>query len=47
MRRVNVTGQDHSKLNFAFSNEKINAPAPPALFAFHPPPGVEVVETGQ
>jgi len=47
IRRVNVTGQDHSKLNFMFSNEKINAPAPPALFAFHPPPGVEVVETGQ
>jgi len=47
IRRVNVTGQDHSKLNFMFSNEKINAPAPPALFAFHPPPGVEVVETRQ
>ena len=47
IRRVNVTGQDHSKLNFTFSNEKINAPAPPALFTFHPPPGVEVVESGQ
>jgi outer membrane lipoprotein carrier protein len=47
IHRVNVTGQDHSKLDFTFSNEKMNAPAPPALFAFHPPPGVEVVETGQ
>jgi outer membrane lipoprotein carrier protein len=47
IRRVNVTGQDHSKLNFTFSNEKMNAPAPPALFAFHPPPGVEVVDSGQ
>jgi outer membrane lipoprotein carrier protein len=47
IHRVNVTGQDHSKLNFTFSNEKINAPAPPALFTFHPPPGVEVVESGQ
>jgi outer membrane lipoprotein carrier protein len=47
IRRVNVTGQDHSKLNFTFSNEKMNAPAPPALFTFHPPPGVEVVEMGQ
>jgi outer membrane lipoprotein carrier protein len=47
IHRVNVTGQDHSKLDFTFSNEKMNAPAPPTLFAFHPPPGVEVVETGQ
>jgi outer membrane lipoprotein carrier protein len=47
IHRVNVTGQDHSKLDFTFSNEKLNAPAPPALFAFHAPPGVEVVETGQ
>jgi len=47
IRRVNVTGQDHSKLNFTFSNEKMNAPAPPALFTFHPPPGVEVVDSGQ
>lgn len=47
IHRVNVTGQDHSKLDFTFSNEKFNAPAPPELFAFHAPPGVEVVETGQ
>jgi outer membrane lipoprotein carrier protein len=47
IRRVNVTGQDHSKLDFTFSNEKMNAPAPPGLFAFHPPPGVEVVDSGQ
>jgi outer membrane lipoprotein carrier protein len=47
IRRVNVTGQDHSKLDFTFSNEKMNAPAPPGLFVFHPPPGVEVVDSGQ
>jgi outer membrane lipoprotein carrier protein len=47
IHKVNVTGQDHSKLDFTFSNEKLNAPAPPAMFAFHAPPGVEVVEMGQ
>ena len=47
IRRVNVTGQDHSKLDFTFSNEKMNAPAPPGLFTFHPPAGVEVVDSGQ
>jgi outer membrane lipoprotein carrier protein len=47
IHRVQVTGQDHSKLDFTFSNEKLNAPVSPGLFAFHPPPGVEVVDNGQ
>ncbi len=45
--RVLVTGQDQSKLDFAFSNEQLNASVAPSLFAFHPPPGVQIVEAGQ
>jgi outer membrane lipoprotein carrier protein len=44
IRRVRVTGQDQSKLDFAFSGEQLNTPVSPALFIFHPPPGVQVVE---
>jgi len=44
IRRVRVTGQDQSKLEFAFSNEQLNAPVAPGLFVFHPPAGVEVHE---
>lgn len=47
IHRIVVTGQDHSKLDYTFSDQQLNAPAPPSLFAFHPPPGVEVVDTGQ
>ena len=44
MRQVRVTGQDQSKLDFTFSEEQMNAPVAPAMFVFHAPPGVEVVE---
>ena len=44
IRRVRVTGQDQSKLDFTFSDEQLNAPVSPAMFTFHVPPGVEVVE---
>jgi outer membrane lipoprotein carrier protein len=44
IRRVKITGQDSSILEFAFSNEQLNAPVPPSLFAFVPPPGTEIVE---
>jgi outer membrane lipoprotein carrier protein len=47
IRRVRITGQDQSRLDFTFSNEQLNAPVAPALFTFHPPPGVQVVEAGQ
>jgi outer membrane lipoprotein carrier protein len=50
IREVRVTGQDQSKLSFAFSGEQLNAPVAPGLFAFHAPPGVQVVpatESGQ
>jgi outer membrane lipoprotein-sorting protein len=44
IRRVIVTGQDQSKLEFRFSNQQMNAAVAPDLFIFHAPPGVEVVE---
>jgi outer membrane lipoprotein carrier protein len=47
IRRVRITGQDQSRLDFVFSNEQLNAPVAQSLFTFHPPPGVEVVEGGQ
>ena len=47
IHQVHVTGQDQSKLDFTFSNEQLNAPVAPSLFAFHAPPGVQIVEAGQ
>jgi outer membrane lipoprotein carrier protein len=47
IRRVIVTGQDQSKLEFTFSNQQLNAAVSPELFTFHAPPGVEVVEAEQ
>ena len=40
-----ITGQDGSKLEFAFSAEKLNAPVAPSLFVFQPPAGIPVVES--
>lgn len=47
IHQVHITGQDGSKLDFTFSNEQLNAPVTQAMFTFHPPPGVEVVEGGR
>jgi outer membrane lipoprotein carrier protein len=47
IHRVRVTGQDNSKLEFAFSNEHLNAPVSPSMFNFHAPPGVQIVEADQ
>ncbi len=47
IRRVRVTGQDQSTLDFTFSNEQLNAPVTASMFSFHPPPGVHIVEAGQ
>ena len=47
IHRVLVTGQDQSKLDFTFSGERLNPSVAPSLFAFHPPPGVQIVEAGQ
>ena len=44
IRRVRITGQDQSKLDFTFTNEQLNAPVAPSLFTFHAPPGVQIVE---
>jgi outer membrane lipoprotein carrier protein len=41
---VNITGQNNSKLSFTFSNEQLNAPVTPAMFAFKAPPGVQIVD---
>jgi outer membrane lipoprotein carrier protein len=47
IRRVRITGQDQSKLDFTFSNEQLNAPVVPSLFSFRAPPGVQVIEAAQ
>ena len=47
IHQVRVTGQDRSKLDFTFSNEQLNAPVSAAMFIFHAPAGVQVIEEGQ
>jgi outer membrane lipoprotein carrier protein len=47
IRKVRVTNQDQSKMEFSFSNEQLNAAVAPTLFVFHAPAGVEVVEVQQ
>jgi outer membrane lipoprotein carrier protein len=44
IQRIRVTGQDQSKIEYAFSNEQLNAQVAPKLFVFTPPAGTEVVE---
>ncbi|MDP9172074.1 MAG: outer membrane lipoprotein chaperone LolA [Acidobacteriota bacterium] len=44
IRSVKITGQDQSKLDFMFSNERMNVPVAASLFTFQVPPGVQVVE---
>src|SRR6185437_5283464 len=41
IRRLIVTGQDHSVLEFTFTGETINPPVNDAMFKFVPPPGAE------
>jgi outer membrane lipoprotein carrier protein len=45
--RLKVAGAGNTHMEFTFSNEQLNAPVSPAMFAFHPPPGVQVVEADQ
>jgi outer membrane lipoprotein carrier protein len=47
IRRLQVTGQDRSLLNFTFAEERLNAPLDDKLFRFIAPHGAEVVEAGQ
>jgi outer membrane lipoprotein carrier protein len=42
--RLNVTGIGSTRMNFTFSNERLNAPVTAGMFAFHAPAGVEVTE---
>ncbi|MGH9351746.1 MAG: LolA family protein [Terriglobia bacterium] len=43
IRRLVVFYPDNSTMQFAFSNMERNKPMDPALFAFSPPPGTQVV----
>ena len=43
IRRVIVTGQDQSVMDFSFSNEKLNGPVAESAFRFIAPPGIPVV----
>ena len=47
IQRVRITGQDRSRLEFAFSGEKLNAPVAPSLFVFQPPAGIPIVESAR
>lgn len=44
IRRVRVTAPDHSVIDYAFDQEKLNPPLAPALFAFRLPAGSQLVE---
>lgn len=44
---LRVRNQDGSEMEFVFENEKKNPPLKEGLFKFTPPPGAEVVDTGQ
>jgi outer membrane lipoprotein carrier protein len=44
IHRVRITGQDHSILELTFTNEQVNAPVLPSMFAFTPPSGTEIVD---
>jgi len=47
IRRLRVTGDDLSILDFAFSNEKLNAPMDDQRFAFRLPAGAELEDASQ
>jgi outer membrane lipoprotein carrier protein len=47
IRRVQVTGFDHSILEFDFEQEKLNPPLEARLFQFRMPQGAELVESTQ
>ncbi|HVW08333.1 MAG TPA: outer membrane lipoprotein chaperone LolA [Bryobacteraceae bacterium] len=44
IQRIRVTDPDQSKIEYAFSNEQLNAPVAPKLFVFTPPAGTQIVE---
>jgi outer membrane lipoprotein carrier protein len=47
IKQVKVTGFDHSVLDFAFDQEKVDPALDGKLFQFQVPKGVELVEAGQ
>ncbi|MEK7405969.1 MAG: outer membrane lipoprotein carrier protein LolA, partial [Acidobacteriota bacterium] len=44
IRRLRVTGQDRSVMEFRFDRERLNPPLSEKLFQFDPPPGAVVIE---
>jgi outer membrane lipoprotein carrier protein len=44
IHQIRVTNADQSKLEYTFSNEKLNVPTTPNQFVFSAPVGTEVVE---
>jgi outer membrane lipoprotein-sorting protein len=44
IRRLQVTGQDHSMHDFHFDQEKLNPPLDGKLFRFELPPGTMLEE---
>lgn len=48
IKRLVIEGQDHSVMEFQFTDEKVNRPLGPGLFQFEMPDGAEFVEmTGE
>lgn len=47
IKRLSVKGQDGSVYDYAFENEKKNAPVNDAMFRFTPPAGVEYVDSSR
>lgn len=47
IRRMRVTQDDLSVLDFTFDQEKLNPPLSPDLFVFHLPSGAEMEDTSQ
>jgi len=46
IRKLHIVGQDQSILDFAFDDEKLNPALANSIFHFQPPPGAEVVDSG-
>jgi outer membrane lipoprotein carrier protein len=47
IQKLQITGQDGSILDFAFSDERLNPTVADTLFKFSVPPGAQLVEAGQ
>lgn len=44
IKRLEITGQDDSVMEYRFEGERLNPPLEESLFRFQPPPGAEVVD---